>query len=503
MGREPVRARLRLAANHAAAILLLALASPAFAQEPPPKVLVSPFGVEIFARLIDQLGMKPVTSLKQFDGEVPISKCVVIVFGSTKPLDDLRLHEPVLRRADNGLGLDYLTNKGAAILIATDRNAVLTRNGGGIEQTVIVRRQVLVNDHPDRTFSSSYTDNDGVIREVNQPACPLVGFEVPPAHPIFAQVEKPVSSNCPAEFFRWPLRLDGLHPVAWLPLGTLPEAKRNDWLARKTARSFALPYVIATPGDSRDRIVILAGHGVFMNCMTIRDDIGNRKFAENILSWLKDGKERTHVLFYHENVLRTNFKLPLVGNSPDMPTPPITMEIVERMLGAIQEDGLAQRLLDRGLPQSVGLRFALIAATIAVFLYGLKKLFGVRLLRPLPGTPYLLGVQPAPHRPLVVQQMAEMGTKRRFDEPARALAAGWFRDVAGLDPKAGGKITYTLRTGLLARRRLSKQLVEMWNLATGTDRGHVDKTRLLAAAEALESLGEALGRGDIGFGGGR
>ena len=113
------RRRLRVAAGNEVSrigVLLLALASPAFAQEEAakPKVLVSPFGVEIFARLIDQLGMQPITSLDQLDDKVPISKCVVIVFGSTKPLDDLRLHEPVLRRADNGLGLDYLTNKGAA-----------------------------------------------------------------------------------------------------------------------------------------------------------------------------------------------------------------------------------------------------------------------------------------------------------------------------------------------------------------------------------------------------
>ena len=96
-----------------------------------------------------------------------------------------------------------------------------------------------------------------------------------------------------------------------------------------------------------------------------------------------------------------------------------------------------------------------------------------------------------------------MGSKRRFDEPARALAAGWFRDVAGLDPKAGAQLTYKLRTGPLARRQLGKQLVEMWNLATGVDRGRVDKSRLLATAKALESLGEALSRGDIMFGGGR
>ena len=235
-----------------------------------------------------------------------------------------------------------------------------------------------------------------------------------------------------------------------------------------------------------------------MNCMTIRDDIGNRRFAENVLGWLKG--DRTHVLFYHENVLRTNFKLPLVGDAPEMPIPPITMEIIERMLGAIQEDGFPQRLLDRALPQTVGLRILLIGATVALFLYGLKKLFGVRLLRPQPGTPYLLGVQSAPHRPLIVQRMHEMTAKRRFDEPARSLAASWFRETAGVDPQGGGKIAYELKTGLLERRRLSKQIVELWSLATGADRARVDKARLLAVAESLDALGEAIGRGDVVIG---
>jgi hypothetical protein len=231
--------------------------------------------------------------------------------------------------------------------------------------------------------------------------------------------------------------------------------------------------------------------------MTIRrEDIGNRRFADNILTWLKDGR-RTHVLFYHEGVLRTDFKLPLVGESADMPMPPVTLDIVERMIGAIQEDGLVQRMFDRSVAPAMILRVVLIAATVLLFLYGLKKLFGVRLHRPLPGTPYLLGVQSAPHRPLIAQRMLDVAKRRRFDEPARALAESWFREIAGIEPQGGGKIAYELRAGLPERHRLSKRIDEMWNLATGVERGRVDRGRLLAVAETLDDLGAALRRGEL------
>ncbi|HEX3315804.1 MAG TPA: hypothetical protein VHR72_12965, partial [Gemmataceae bacterium] len=193
----------------------------------------------------------------------------------------------------------------------------------------------------------------------------------------------------------------------------------------------------------------------------------------------------------------TNLKLPLVGAAPEMPFPPITLDIVERMLGAIQDDGLPQRLLDRGVSRADGLRFPLILATALLFLYGLKKLFGVRLHRPLPGTPYLLGVQSAPHRPLIAQRMLDVAKRRRFDEPARALAESWFREIAGIEPQGGGKIAYELRAGLPERHRLSKRIDEMWNLATGVERGRVDRGRLLAVAETLDDLGAALRRGEL------
>jgi hypothetical protein len=471
-------------------IAIFCLTSPLIAQEPAkPKVLVSPFGVEIFARLLDQLGMKPVTSLKQLGGEVPLSKCVVIILGNAKPLDTLT-EQPF------GLTVDRLIDGGASLLVATDRDLNLHRAGS---KNVVVRPKTMVNSDPAKAFGDRM--------------CPWIEHGIWP-HPIFRDLDdlpspllnrpsRAVASNCPAKFEDPPLEGQSLHPVGWLPLGTVRQEPwgENPWRNGRRDRGFFGPgdngpaYAIATPAGAQDRIVILAGHGVFMNCMTIRDDIGNRRFAENILSWLKE--DRTHVLFYHENVLRTNFKLPLVGDSPDLPMPPITVDIIERMLGAIQDEGLPQRLVDRAVAPALILRVALILATIAAFLYGLKKLLGVRLLRPQPGTPYLLGVQPVPHRSLVLERMHEMTVRRRLDEPARALTSSWFRDVAGVDPQRGGRLSYELRTGLLEKRRLGKQLVEMWHLATGVDRTHVDRKRLLEIAESLEALGNSLRRGEL------
>ena len=183
-----------------------------------------------------------------------------------------------------------------------------------------------------------------------------------------------------------------------------------------------------------------------------------------------------------------------------MPMP--TIDIVEKMLGAIQEDGLFQRLVDRAAAPIDIWRVALVSLTVAIFLYGLKKLFGVRSNRPQPGPPYRLGVQPSPHTPLVGQRMKQLAAKKRFDEPARALITSWFREVAGIEPTPGGKIAYEVRGGLLERRRLGSKVDELWKFATGVSRMHdVDKARLLTIAKSLEQLGDAVSGGRIVFSG--
>ena len=173
--------------------MLLALPLRSHSQEPAsrPKVLVSPLGVEIFARLVDQAGLVPVQSLKQLDGEVPPSKCVVIVLGSAKPLDQM---------SEKGLDYAKLVRNGASLFIATDR----VLNLKWADADVNIRPATMANYQPNSTFE-------------DRPLCPWIHPLPRWPHPIFRDVDKPIASNCPAEFRHFLGDLHTLHPVAWLP----------------------------------------------------------------------------------------------------------------------------------------------------------------------------------------------------------------------------------------------------------------------------------------------
>lgn len=236
-----------------------------------------------------------------------------------------------------------------------------------------------------------------------------------------------------------------------------------------------------------------------MNCMTVREDNDNRRFAFNVIRWLRgDGPaKRTHVLFVHEGKVQTNFNLPLVG-PPHVPLPSI--EAMNRIIDAVQKEGLLQRLIDNSVGPERILRGILILTTLAALAYGLKKLFQGRYV--IDNTPLFVGIPDMKSTLLVRQRMRELSARGQFGEPARDLARDWFRTYAKINIPPHGPapvLAFELHGGILNRRHVRRQVEALWSLAIHAPPADFDARKLLALEKTLEDLAYSLLQRELAF----
>ena len=447
------------------------------AQEPPRRKArpTIPYdGPEIFARLLDHAGLKPVESFERLaDG--PADQSIIIVFGDPQPLVGFDRRP---RPHWNDLG-DFV-KRGGALLIATDRSFSL-------------------DQIPSLGWADVATTNSDLVNYLqnfeNQPECPtLLRKEFRrPEHPLFAGVNQPIATNCPGFIS---MDNDKLQTLALLPLGTMPGPKRD--LIASIVESAPLPrrYIVTGPDAGADRVLLIAGHGLFTNCMTVRDDIDNRRLALNTIRWLK-GEQRTNVLFVNEGKVVSNFKMPLAG-PPKMPMP--TIDLVNRIIDAVQNSNILQRVSDRILRPDVVLRVAIVLGTLGLLLYGVKKYFQGRW--SLEATPALVGVPPPASTPLVKRQMREMSQRDQLGEPAQALARDWFRTYAKIDFPPGHapvELSFDVRANMLQRRRLVKHVKSLWKLATEPPPANWNAKKFRGLAIFLEDLSLSAAGGEVIF----
>ena len=455
--------------------LLLLLPGVAFSQEPLEKkfqVTVPYDGPEIFARLLDHAGLKPIPSLAELETEIPADKTILVVFGNPKPLFEME-------KQAGGIG--GFLRRGGAVLLATEREIRLS----DIPSLAWPRVRVEFGD-----FINNSQNFQG------RPQCPTIeplDF-VQPAHPVLKDLTKSVATNCPGAIVVNPTVLQTL---ANLPRGTVPErvGRRVDIFAIGEAALLRYPY-LAVSKRPEERILLVAGHGVFMNCMTVRDDIDNRRLALNAIQWLKDDS-RTHVLLLHESEPVTTFKMPLAGP----PRPPIpSIEAVNRIIDAIQNEGILQKLIDQTIGPERIVRGAILLATFGLLLYGMKKFFQSR--RTLEAAPAVVGTPASEGRPLVKQQMRELAARGRFGDPAQALARDWFRTYAKLDFTPGQPLpdlSFEIDAPRAQRKKLAKHIESLWQLASDPIARDWDAKRLRGLAVFLEELTMSVVAGEVVF----
>lgn len=467
-------------------VALLAIANIVSAQEPAKKkfeITVPYDGVELFARLLDDAGLTPIKTLDEL-AATPAEKSILIVFGDPTPLELLET-----RRGGVGEFLD----RGGAVLIASDRKFSFAKIPSlGLGQTEIGQGD-LTNHMRHLTFQGQHQ-------------CPIISLpdnSPDPDHLILKGIRDKIATNCPGEIN---IRR-GLEPLLKLPRFTAPEGylrnMRDDpvGVIRKDPTGVFdelgqdRTYMAVSPDR---RLAVVAGHGVFMNCLAVRKDIANGPFADKLIEWLKE-KKRSRVCFLHEGEAVTNFKLPLAGP----PRPPIpSVEAINKILDVIQNEQLLQKVIDNSEvfgPERIATT-ALYVATLGLLFYGAKKYFQSRWTLEAAPSPLEGGAKLKP--PLIVQRQRELARKNELGEPAQALARDWFGSYASLTLRPGQplpKMTYQVKAGLLQRFKLARQVDSLWALAGDPHpRGWTSK-RLHGLTAILEELSLAVIAGEIEF----
>jgi hypothetical protein len=465
-------------------VIAFAIAPAGLAQPPEPKkkfqVTVPYDGPEIFARFLDFAELKPIKSVDRFGVDAPADATILIVFGDPRPLVELGERRPG--------GLGGFLKSGGALLIATDREFPLWRLPTLGWDDITMEKGDLVNP---------------LVNFENQEQCPLIAGKniVRPEHPLFRDVHQPIATNCPGFIAG---KNPALQPLALLPAGTF--AVFGDFPLGNAQGKFihgglprlhrgGEPYLVATR-DNAPRALLAAGHGVFMNCMTVRKDIDNRRLAVNAIDWLKDGK-RTHVLFINEGKVVETFKMPLIG-APKTPVP--SLAAINRIIDAIQSEQILQKIIDRTIGPEPIIRGLIVLGTFGLLFYGIKKYFQSRY--HLDATPAIVGVPPPKAPSLVKQQAREMVRRQQLGEPAQALARDWFRTYAKIEFPAGQpphELSFDIHAGLLQRRKLAKHVKTLWTLASEPPPANWNQKKLRALAVFLEDLSLSVLAGEVVF----
>jgi hypothetical protein len=454
-------------------IIWLALAAPTGAQE---EKITLPFdGPEFFCHILHTKGLTP---LRSFDRALRDPKeTVIIIFG-----------DPYTSEVQQFLNLDIndrFLNRGGNLLIATDRMLNL-----GALSLKINGATVKMAGGPDVAFRSN---EHCPFLELTEPNVPEEARD----HPIFALLQKGIATNCPS-FFHFP---DPTRPrLLQFPLGSRPEFK-NKGIGRRP-----YTYISGSPKNAAadGRHLVIAGHGMFMNCMMLQANNDNFDFAVNVIQWLREkpgGPRRTKALFVVNGQIITDFNMNLTPPPPPVPMPTTTM--LNRLLRGLEDERFFHWALARIMGDSYG-RVVPILATVATCLllvYGGKKFLDGRFARD-HGTPRMVGapiaVCPAPPR----GQQRQQALLHENDpwEDARSLIEQWLLRDFGVTPEdwatAGGAAEFR-GTGWLDGWRLQRRAERVLAMLRRLGPGKVSRRDFAFLLNRLPGLSAAAQEGRL------
>jgi len=389
-------------------------------------------GTQVFRRhvLHDLFKLVPATTPAEIYKKPQSS--LLVVFGETQSLDkaDITPHR-----------LDAFLAQGGAVLIASDRpDAGLLRSWG----LSIPGKLVHQNEQ------AAYRLEEG---------CPLLDHFTEPRHPLFQGLTRGLATNQPSYLVQVNLSLQ--------VLATFP---RTCWIAQDHGVRVGLgdfaPYIAGSDrsANSPGRMLVIAGHGAFMNGMMAQPDNDNLIFACNCVRWLTEGGKRKRVLFLEEGTVQGSFDVPL----QQLPLPPIpSSQIINKIVRGLEEENFFNRLLANYLDP--------IKRTLVLLLSGLLLVYGLaRLLRarqPIePGVPLLAGgTLPAQAElPVMNQRYRDVVRGGNLWEAARDLARSCFDKVG--EPWHGHAARVppmVVAVGWRRRLRLARKVRHLWELAHG------------------------------------
>jgi hypothetical protein len=481
---------------------LLLLPRPAFGQaEEKKKTIVAFEGSEFFRKLLHQYKQQPVERIEDLRNLDPL-ETTIIVFGD---LSDI----PKFRNLVGGLS--GFVERGGALLIASDRP-----DQGMLWQELKVRiHGVNVRQKPEFSFRQ------------NQPDCPMVKVDSQPPHPLFKGISKGIATNMPSLLELGPSDLHLLAVYSNLDPIFVEQFLRN---RPRLPGGPPVPWdqAVAMAGTSAasrpdERVVVIAGHGVFMNGMFVLN-YDNFIFANNCVSWLTEGKRRKHVLFIEEGQVQTRFNVALGKRAP-WPLPG-TLDGLLRMLGKLsaddwnrlldksqpllsklQEDDLPNRLQREGFFDRVLDQFRLrrpllqaliIVASVVLVFWGLRQLRRALFRRESRAPLSEAWVEDyRDQRPVHAQRHRAMLLQGDLREAARDLARLWLAKHTGPECGPDRPAQVVAPVGSSQRRHWQDRLDHLWELAFGKSVAPVPLARFREVLAETRRLGAALAAGQL------
>jgi hypothetical protein len=435
------------------ALLAAALPWSASRADPPAPTGRVPYdGSQIFRRYIlhDLCKLRPAHSLDEVFKDPRNS--LVILLGDVRAANEVGI---------TAKRLGKLWKRQGAVLIACDRRA-----------------DNLLSE--DLRITGAMVYQPAVESYRQQKECPLLKDYDIPRHPIFRGLTRGLATNKPSYLEG---RSPALPALATFPRGCLLEAG---------AAAQPLAYIAGSSRAARaeDRVLIIAGNGLFINGMLAQRDSDNFAFACNCVGWLTNEGQRKQVLFVEEGTIQASFDVP-IRELPPLPIPPT--QVVEKILGRLEEEGFFDKLFDSSK--------ILLLISGALLVYGVNRLLRARHRRQtnLPLLPEGLARADAQLAPMT-QRHRDLVWAGNLWEAARALARSCFDHVGEPWQAHPAQPPVLEIAGGWARRLwLGRQVRSLWKLAHGPEAGPLSPRQYAQVAARVHEVQAALADGSLRF----
>jgi hypothetical protein len=522
----------------ALAVLLL-LATTARGQMP--LLEPSPLGTHLFQNFLHGIaGLEPLKSIDDLKTKKP-EETVLVVFGD---LSCLARMQPGLK--------DFVAN-GGAVLLASDQpdqgrlapcrlqitgafvSAPISVNqvaqfgqgqvwlippkGDGISPTGLTwveRRQWEVakqagryRDHvrAEEVYELRFPSLDPVFltgsRWHKQEAVPYAGLEaifpdcivsrghIHVEHPLFVNCTRGLVIDRPSY-----LQYDSTQDPgkAWLKVDILCSFPPFALGRAPKARIVSEPgFIAASSGkpDSKQRVVVLSGHSLFLNCALAQRDLDNATFATNTIRWLTDNKQRKYCLFVKDNQTVAKFDVPLL--MPPMPT----SRMINDLLRALEEENFFNRIILDHISKNRILRVLMALSLIGLVIYGFRRYALARHRQDytVPLVQTKLTRLMSDFIPPLARRRHHALRNRDFREAARALARECFVQAPGGRQPSAPPIAAV--GDAHDRANLEYAVGRLWSLATGAEAAPISADAFSHIVELVGYVKTAFARGHL------
>ncbi|MBM4069480.1 MAG: hypothetical protein FJ271_11100 [Planctomycetes bacterium] len=418
----------------------MVLIAPSHGQEVARTKAVPFEGTQAFCHVLDRFNLAPVPDLASFKQLDP-AETVLVVFGDNRILDEI--------------ALDDFKQRGGAVLIASDRD----------DEGRLVAWKLAIDGQPvSEPRSSAY-------KRIS--SCPLVR-RLDRRHPLFRgmSAESGLATNSPG-FLRVPRRA---MPILAVFSGNCKVPSGDD--------VGGAPFLVAALAG--DRVIVMAGHSVFMNGMIAQPDNDNWTFSWNCVRWLSEGPNgpRKHAFFLDEGKVRQSFDVPLTMPIPRFPT----VQLLNGLLRGLEDEGFFNRVLQSVVSRRQIWRSAMVMVTVILLVWAWRRLGKARF-RQDAGVPRT-ALEPvgdfAVSPPPMLERQRALVQSGNYWESGQALARFFFEEVGRL---TGGPAPSVVLAGggWWRRRAATRQVRDLWTLAYGPT-GHLSSRALARLPTRLDQL---------------